>query len=36
MDKHFPKSTSWLRPAVGYTVWVKMPKRMTAGNLLNS
>jgi GntR family transcriptional regulator/MocR family aminotransferase len=33
MDKDFPKSTSWLRPSGGYTIWVKMPRKMSAGEL---
>lgn len=33
MEKNFPKNTSWIRPSGGYTIWVKMPKKMSAVEL---
>jgi len=29
MKKHFPKTTSWTGPKGGYSIWVKMPRKMT-------
>lgn len=29
MDKTLPKTVSWTKPVGGYTLWVKMPVRMT-------
>ncbi len=33
MKSHFPKTTSWTRPKGGYSIWVKMPKRLTPTRL---
>ncbi len=33
MDEHFPKCVTWTRPVGGYTLWVRMPKRMTEGEM---
>jgi DNA-binding transcriptional MocR family regulator len=29
MDEHLPRTASWTRPVGGYTMWVKLPARMT-------
>jgi GntR family transcriptional regulator/MocR family aminotransferase len=29
MDEHLPKTATWTKPLGGYTLWVKMPVRMT-------
>ncbi|MCX6570618.1 MAG: PLP-dependent aminotransferase family protein [Candidatus Aminicenantes bacterium] len=29
MKDHFPKTTSWTRPKGGYSIWVRMPKKMS-------
>ena len=28
MEKCFPRSVSWTRPTGGYTIWIKMPKKL--------
>ncbi len=33
MKEFFPKNVSWLRPSGGYTIWVKMPRKMSAAHL---
>lgn len=29
MDECFPQTVSWTRPSGGYTIWVKLPKKLT-------
>ncbi len=33
MKDYFPRTTSWTRPKGGYSIWVKMPKKMTPPQL---
>ncbi len=28
MEEHFPTTVSWTRPSGGYTIWIKMPKKL--------
>jgi len=29
MEESFPDSVSWTRPTGGYTIWIKIPKRLS-------
>lgn len=33
MEEHFPNTVSWTRPQGGYSIWVKMPQKMTPTRL---
>jgi len=33
MEEHFPASVTWTEPPGGYTLWVRMPRRMTGAEL---
>jgi DNA-binding transcriptional MocR family regulator len=33
MEEHFPNTVSWVRPQGGYSIWVKMPEKMTPTRL---
>ena len=33
MEERFPRTVSWTRPTGGYTIWVKMPKKLSEERL---